>query len=80
MTAILRRINGHGIGIKSTEVRERLREVRIYAEHGSVQIHVEARPQGGAPVIEVMQYLTPRQAIAVAFGLFRSAWVASRRR
>ena len=91
--ASIQRVNDHGVRIRPGSDAERLRDVRVYAENGSVQLWVEVAiprgfsahilPPGKGPAdgtIEALQYLTPRQAVGIGLGFLRSAWQAWRHR
>ena len=89
----IQRVNDHGVRIRPGSDAEWLRDVRVYAESGSVQLWVEvATPRGYSAhilppgknladgTLEALQYLTPRQAVSVGLGFLRSAWHAWRHR
>lgn len=67
MTGRVRRVNEIGAGFKGID-NERMKDLRIYEESGSVQIWVEVADfqSRGGNTIEVMQYLTPSEAMAFA--------------
>lgn len=64
-----RRINGVGIGIKGLP-GERMQDLRIFPENESVQVWAEVNGS------EVLQYLTPKQAVQFAWAFLCSAFVA----
>lgn len=71
---VIRVVNDHGIGLAGAD-RNHMQDLRVYAEGGSVQVWVEVR--AGAPS-EVMQYLTPQEAMAFAKAFERAAIEALR--
>lgn len=66
----IRQINDSGIGLWGFE-GEKLRDIRVYAENGSVQLWVEVGQ--GDSIEEAMQYLTPSEAMAFAKAFERCA-------
>ena len=66
-----RRVNGHGLGIAARHSGEWVKDFRVYSEGGDVQVWVDAGRPG-----EIMQWLTPKQALQFALAFARSAVVA----
>ena len=64
-----RQINDVGIGLKGLP-GERMRDILVYPENGSVLVRVET---GGR---ELLQYLTPEQAAEFALAFLQSGLVA----
>jgi hypothetical protein len=77
MTAPLtrcRRVNDTGIGVAGRP-GEHLRDIRFYQDGGSIQLWVEVRaPKDSASeTVEVLQYLSPPEAMAISKTLERLA-------
>lgn len=69
MTTRLRFVNETGLGLKGAE-NEKVQDIRVIEEHGSVQLWFETRD------IEVFQYLTPQEAMTFALAFERLAVLA----
>lgn len=70
----LRPVNTTGLGIKGEE-RDKIQDIRVFHENGSVQLWVELH---GAE--EYLQYLSPEEAMILAKALDRLAIEAFRER
>ena len=69
----LRFVNDTGLGLLGTE-KEKVKDLRVYEENGSIQIWIETAD------IEVMQYLTPQEAMTFALAFERLATIALKKR
>ena len=69
----LRFVNDTGLGLLGAE-KEKVKDLRVYEENGSIQIWIETAD------IEVMQYLTPQEAMTFALAFERLAMIALKKR
>lgn len=71
-----RAVNDIGLGMAGIG-NERLRDFRVYEESGSVQVWVEV---AASPPAELLQYLTPEEAMAFSKAFERCAIAALKNR
>lgn len=75
---IVTRADGGGVDLASLAPVENIQRIRVQQENGAVTIWVTLGPKYQSRIDELVQYLSPSEAMALAKGLERCAIAALR--